>query len=313
MRGKVGYELVSTSALNALIQPYTSEVEVFYKQAALEADWAIKVANTLGTRLGCLLLALVRNDAQSRQANPDKPAAYWSHWSGIRTVYLGGGLMRGQAGQIIASQAQATLQTLANEPGYRVIQAENPQYLPLLGAARIVQAGKRANILDFGGSYVKRAMAHYTANTLGRLQIRDSLPSAFPTHDDDSHRIFERMVDIIAQSYTEGDAATVPVSIAAYVDERGQPLLAQGGIYMQQARLTRDVPASLSQAISDRLGKSVQVKLLHDGTAAALYYAPVEHAAVIMLGTALGSGYPVARPGLTLCPVSATLIVDGDR
>lgn len=309
MRGMVGYDLLSTQALNALIQPYTREVAVFYEQAALEVDWAVAIAHTLGERLGCMLLVLTRNDAQTQQTNPDKPAAYWTHWSAIHQIYLGGGFVRGKAGEIIATQAQATVQSLANEPGYQVIRAEHPQYLPLLGAARTVQAGNRASILDFGGSYVKRAIAHYTKDHLSRLQIRESLPNDCSTHADDARFIFERMVDIIVQSYTEVDAPVVPISIASYVSERGQPLLTQAGTYMQLAQLTPDVPAALSQATSDRLGTTVEVKLLHDGTAAALYYAPLEHAAVIMIGTALGSGYSVSRPGLALCPVSPMLVV----
>jgi hypothetical protein len=78
---------------------------------------------------------------------------------------------------------------------------------------------------------------------------------------------------------------------------------------MRLARLTPDVPAAFSQVVSERLCTTVEVTLLHDGTAAALAYAPLEQAAVIMLGTALGSGYPVARPGLALRPVSPTVAV----
>jgi hypothetical protein len=79
---------------------------------------------------------------------------------------------------------------------------------------------------------------------------------------------------------------------------------------MHLARLTPDVPAALSQSASERLRKTVQVRLLHDGTAAALYYAPQKQAAVIMTGTALGSGYPVDRPNLPLCPVSTGFAVN---
>lgn len=309
LRGKRGYELLSTQALNTLIRPYTGEVAEFYQQAALDADWAIALARLLGQSLGGLLLALIRSDAQTHQANPDKPAAYWTHWSTIQRVYLGGGLVRGKVGEIIAAQAQATVQSLADEPGFQVIRAEHPQYLPLLGAARTVPAGHRASLLDFGSSYVKRAIAHYTQNGLSRLQIRESLPNEFPSDSVDARFIFARMVDIIVQAYTEVDTPIVPISVASYVSERGQPLLTQAGAYMSLAQLTPDVPAALSQAASDRLGTAVEVRLLHDGTAAALYYAPMEQAAVIMLGTALGCGYPVSRPGLALCPVAPTLVV----
>ena len=310
VRGKTGYELLSTTALEALIQSYTSETAVFYEQVARKANWAIEIARTLGDRLGWLLFVLIHNDRYTWQANPEKPPAYWTYWSGVRSVYLGGGLVRGQAGEIIAAQAQATLHRFANDPDSRVTQAAYPQYLPLLGAARIVQAGQRASVLDFGGSSVKRAIAHYTNHAFSRLQIREALPSDFPTRADDARLIFERMVDILVQAYAEADSPMIPVSIAAYVNERGQPALAQGGIYMQLAQLTTDVPTAFSQAVSERLGTPVEVKLVHDGTAAALYYAPIDHAAVIMMGTALGSGYPVGRTALSLCPVSPTLIVE---
>lgn len=309
VQGKAAYELLSSLALDALIQPYTSEVATFYEQVALGAEWAVEIAQILGAHLGTLLAILARNDTRTQQANPDKPAAYWAHWSRIRKVYIGGGMARGRVGAIITSQAQATVRSLAHAPSYQVVQAEYPQYLPLLGAARIVQTGSRASILDFGGSYVKRAIAHYADAGLSRLELRASLPTDLPADDGDARLIFERMVDIIVQSYTEVDSPTMPISVAAYVDEHGQPRLSQSGIYMPLARLTPDVPAAFSQAVSERLHTPVEVRLLHDGTAAALAYAPLEQAAVIMLGTALGSGYPVARPELTLHPVSPTVTV----
>lgn len=309
LHGKLGYELLSSAALTMLIQPYTDTISTFYEQVALETDWAIEIAHTLGIRLGGLLFVLARADAETREANPDKPTGYWTHWSGIRTIYLGGGMVSSNAGAIIAAQAQATLQTLAHDPGYQVVLAHHAPYLPLLGAARIVQKGMRAIILDFGGTYVKRAIAHYTAAALSRLQILAELPSDFPAIPDDSPVVFERIVNIIVQAHTGVDAPVIPISIAAYVTAQGQPLLTQSGIYMQLARLTLDVPAALSRAVSHRLGVSVEVRLLHDASAAALYYAPEEAAAVILLGTALGSGYPVARRSLSLCRISPALVV----
>ena len=308
VRGKVGYELLSTQALHDLIQPHTDEVAVFFEQVTLETEWAVDIANTLGTNLGFLLLTLLQQDDRTYEANPDKPAGFWSHWTDIRKVYLGGGPIRGKVGEIITTKAQATLQELADDPTYRVIQVRHPQHLPVLGAARMVQSGNRACVLDFGGSYIKRAIAHYSATTLRRLQIRDSFPHDL--QDDDALRIFEQMVDIIVDSYSNADALLIPISVAAYVDKRGQPLATQGGIYMQLATLTEDIPAALSQTVTERLGKPVEVKLIHDGTAAALHFTPTENAAVIMLGTALGSGYPVPRLDQLLCPVSPSLIVD---
>ena len=236
-RGKGGYGLLSSHALQALLQPHTHDVKTLYEQAEQNANWALEIARTLGTRLGWLLATLVGNDAQTQQANPDKPAAYWTHWSGIRKIYLGGGLVSSKVGDMMATEAQATLQQLTNAAHYEVIRVAHPEYLPLMGAARIVEAGSRASILDFGGSYVKRAIAHYDANgSFNRLQIRDSMPNDFEETGNNAQHVFERMADIIVQSYTGLDSPTVPVSIAAYVDAQGQPRLVQGGTYAQLAQ-----------------------------------------------------------------------------
>jgi hypothetical protein len=63
--------------------------------------------------------------------------------------------------------------------------------------------------------------------------------------------------------------------------------------------------------VSKRIKQPVQIKLLHDGSAAASYYAPEENAAVIMIGTAIGSGYCVARPELRL--LSPHLSITGEH
>ncbi len=309
LQGKTGYELVSTAALSTLIAPHTSDMKAFYQHVADGVEWAVEIGETIGTRLGYLLLALISNDSEMQVANPDKDRRYWAYWSSVTTVYLGGGLMVGNVGEIITTQAHAILATHGSDRRVQVMQSPYPQHLPLLGAARIVTNGQQAIVLDFGGSFVKRAIAHYSATGLRHLQLLASLPSDFPDNRDDAALIFDRMVDIIVTSATAVDAPTIPISIAAYVDEQGQPLLSQGGIYMQLARLTPNVPSAFSQAVSQRLGRTVAIKLLHDGTAAALYYAPLDRAAVIMIGTALGSGYPVLRDNLPLCSVSPELTV----
>lgn len=324
VRGKSGYELLSSLALNSLIEQhaspdsYPAEMDArmawFYQQVAAGAPFTAGVAETIGARLGYLLLTLLLNDDATYQANPDKEAAYWSYWSQVHTIHLGGGMMSGTMGAQVAEQAQAIVRHQAALSDYAVFPAAHPRILPLLGAARLVQAGLAALVLDFGGTFVKRAIAHLTTQGLIHFQILDSLPSNFPAvtveTPEDARPIFERMVDIIVQSCVGVDADTIPVSIAAYVDGRGQPLLTQHGIYMNLAQLASDVPQALSAAVSERVGRKVKVRLLHDGTAAALFYAPQEHAAVLMLGTALGSGYPVARPNLRLQPVAQPLVVD---
>jgi hypothetical protein len=89
----------------------------------------------------------------------------------------------------------------------------------------------------------------------------------------------------------------IVVSLACYLHE-GQPYLSEGGCYGRLQGLADNLQAHLADQISQRLGCPVYLRLLHDGSAAAAAYAGVENAAVIVLGTALGIGFPPSEVGL---------------
>jgi hypothetical protein len=312
VKGKTGYELVSTAALDKLIEAHHADFRFitykdppamrghFFVLLSHDDPTAIHVAETLGRNLGYLLLTLTRGDEVNRKARPEWSDAHWKLWGSIRTVHLGGGLVTGKMGvwmlkgvRIITTNAGSNL---------AIDLAHYPQHLPLFGAARYIATGQKSYMLDFGGTYVKRGFAQYGSDGLKQLTLLSSVESAFTN---DVIDVRDTMVDIIAETAKDFDAPIIPVSIAAYVDANGQPLIAQGGIYMQLAQLSDDVPAMLSELVSKRIGKPVTIKLLHDGSAAASFYAPEANAVVLMLGTAIGSGYCVLRPELR--PVSPNL------
>ena len=85
-------------------------------------------------------------------------------------------------------------------------------------------------------------------------------------------------------------------------------MLAQGGAYYQLRHITDHLQTALAQRVSDRLGEPIEVLLLHDGTAAATAYAGMEDTAVVMLGTALGIGFPPREQGY-LRPIGADFCV----
>jgi predicted NBD/HSP70 family sugar kinase len=298
--GKKGYDFLSLQALIQHIQAnltqlelgdsaYSSFVPAFFVRLEEGNPTAIKIMQQMGQALGLILLTLHDATEWNRLANPSKDAAYWDYWGRVNQVYIGGGLASGKAGEIMAHEAQKLCS------GIRVIAAEHPQYLPLMGAARYVPTGRSALVLDFGGTSVKRAITRYE-DGLSQLELLPSLP--FDTPRNSPQAIFDNFISILAKSYTKVESAIIPVSIAAYVDEKGQPYHNQHGIYMQMASLSDNLPHLLSSTLSKRIGRDVHVKLLHDGTAAASFFSPLENAAVITIGTAIGSGYPVPRPNL---------------
>jgi hypothetical protein len=300
VKGKTGYDLLSSKRLKMLVRDQAMmRGKDLYTEKELFTWFYSEFKNAdlgLGYYLGCLLVTLVRGDEVNRKARPEWTDAHWKLWGSIRTVHLGGGLVIGGMGSAMAKYAQTMLRERAGFTDFKIDVADYPQHLPLLGAARYIPSSQQGYIFDFGGTYVKRGLAQYGEDGFQKFTILSSVESKYP--DESPATIRDKMVEIIVDTLKDFDADVIPISIAAYVDANGQPLIAQGGIYMQLAKLSNDIPSMLSEEVSEYIGKQVQIKLLHDGSAAASYYAPEENAAVIMLGTAIGSGYCVPRPEL---------------
>jgi hypothetical protein len=82
-------------------------------------------------------------------------------------------------------------------------------------------------------------------------------------------------------------------AMAAYVKD-GQPVRVPLGTYTRLA----DVPGRLAARLRDLVGTELPLVLVHDGTAAAQAVPPDPHAAVVLLGTSIGVGFPHTCPDL---------------
>jgi hypothetical protein len=309
IKGKTGYDLVSTAALDKLIEAHVTDLglisynnpaadrEFFFVMLNHDDPTAIHITETIGRNLGYLLLTLIRGDEVNREARPEWDDSHWSLWGNMQTVHLGGGLVADKMGKLILKQVQAVIASSGSTLAVDI--AHYSPILPLLGAARYIPAGRCGCVLDFGGTHIKRGLASFDESGFRGILLLP-MPRVEMRADMSAKVIRVKMVDVIVDTLKgkHCDAMVIPISIAAYVDANGQPLIAQGGIYMKLTQLSDDVPSILSDEVSKRIGKQVQIKLLHDGSAAASYYAPEENAAVVMIGTAIGSGYCVARPEL---------------
>jgi len=265
------------------------------------------LARRFGERLGWLLVTLRRGDPPSRGVRPDWDDSYWQHWAGISTVYLGGGIVSGRLGPGIAEQASRTL-AAAGLPDCAVRVAPWPEHLPLIGAARTIPEADAAVVLDFGQSFVKRACAQYQYidGDLASLRILPRRPARWtdiahgpgPTSED-VRRLGDFMVETMADTWRAARArtpdlsVTIVASLASYL-RNGRPLARQGGAYSTLLALSDNLEAWLSDRVSVALDRPLTVRLLPDATAAAHVWAGEPHAAVIMLGTALGIGFPPA-------------------
>jgi hypothetical protein len=175
--------------------------------------------------------------------------------------------------------------------------------LPLLGAARAVPPGyATAAVLDCGGTAIKRGVAHYAEGALLGVRLLPSLPAqvlslrSLPPLEQ-AAALAPVLVEALAATWREvaelgGPVAPVlTASIAAYIVDN-QPMDYQRGAYAELRLLSPNLGAWLGEQVSAAVGQAVTVQLIHDGTAAARVYAGQPHTAVILLGTALGVGFP---------------------
>jgi len=327
VRGLTGYEVLSADALAAAIAPRAAALGLDPASNPMELlpafdrclnthDPTIRttahaLARDFGRSLGYFVFMLHRGDAINRYARDDWDAACWEYWAGVRTVWLGGGIASGRLGTSLREHAAAVLEECGcSAPTLHL--ARHAAILPLIGTVRSLPASPTARpteaaiVLDFGGTTIKRAHATYTGGVLASLNILSPLPtthlslgrSSEPPGDTEiAYQFAERMADIIAATWRAATSPGFPliphvvVSLACYVRD-GHPLLRQSGRYTDLCALPQPAAHYLSRLLTNRIGQDVAITLLHDGTAAARTYAGVSHAAVIMLGTALGIGFP---------------------
>jgi hypothetical protein len=250
-------------------------------------------AEVLGLALGALVATLVVGPADARAARPDWPAERWSAWAGVRDLVVGGGLVAGELGRPMVEVAREWLSH--SGIGTRVILAERPETLTLRGVASLLSVTDGI-ALDCGGSWVKRAVVPSSGD----------LPAVrAPAIGSDAETVVRLVADAVLaagsglnrSAFRPPGPGLVAVALATYVDADGQPYAGQLGPYAALGEI--DLVPVLREAIEERIGHAVDVRVVHDGWAA-LLGARLEHPptdAVIVLGTAIGSGVdPVGTP-----------------
>jgi hypothetical protein len=276
---------------------------------------AAELAQRFGRYLAFLILTL--SDRDSKPGS--EAAAYRAHWSTIRRVHLGGGIVSGRLGPAMRDAAIDVLHA-AGRNDLRLDVALNAGVLPLVGAARSVSPGvKAALVCDFGSTNAKCAFALCESGALTALRLLPRAPVSLPADAGPSVRaesLASFMIETLVSAWRAGRGAGVPLgyqigaSVAAYVRD-GHPIEygADAGYYLLR-RLGANASEALSQRLSDNLGDTLRVTLTHDSSTAARAVAGAERCAVIMLGTSLGVGF--APPAGDVLPLAAGFEVTRD-
>jgi len=270
----------------------------------------------MGRNMGYLLLVLKRGDEINRAARDEWDDSDWRHWSEIEQVWLGGGLVSGRLGPFIKWHALEVMR----EAGIAECKIDISSYgavLPLVGVARCAPPGcQAALVFDFGSTAIKCALAVFKDNQLVELCRLPSCLTGWEritqASDDLTQQAAQLLSHVVStivdtqreahQVWTTQTRGLRPLgsnlcSVAAYIQD-GHPMKKEGRLYVQLHRVTHNLQAELARRVSVQLGRAVDVRLVHDGTAAAMAYAGAARTAVIMLGTALGIGFPPQKDHL---------------
>lgn len=242
------------------------------------------VVDLIGDALAALVATLSTAPAPARRARPDWPDQYWDRWRSVRTLAIGGGVVQGPLGTRVVERASSGL-----TPAGVVVQltrVPDAAGLGLRGAASVLGGPGAGVALDCGGTTIKRATVAHAASG-PRLTPLPTVPAPGRVGA-------QEVVDVIADAVAAAVNALreppgdVVLAIATYVDESGQPYAGQLGPYAPLGEV--DFRAGLHDAIRLRTGRSVSLRIIHDG-AAALLGARIDQPdtdVAIVLGTAIG-------------------------
>ena len=264
---------------------------------------AERVIRKFGNRLGLLLLSLRTGLPENRLVRPDWDDDCWEFWRDVDTVILTGGLASSMLGRRFKEQVQYVFD-MAGERPYNIRLFDNGAYLGVMGIAQRLMGDNSASLVfDLGHTNFKRALVRMSGGEISGFSPFESLPSMYMRSRFDSEQeehdmaleLHNYIVNTVVSTYREAVKVTelsdrLLFSIANYT--YSGVLNTERGGFAKLSVLGDNYAAALEEALSGELRREVEVRLVHDATATALYFADVPDSVCITLGTAFGVGFP---------------------
>ena len=261
---------------------------------------ADRIASKFGDRLGLLLLALRKGEKENRDARPDWDDRHWQYLRELDTVIFVGGLASSMLGRRFKERIQHIFD-IAKEKPYNIMLFDNGTYVGAMGCAQLMKDNTTSLVFDFGHTNLKRCVISKGVGEIRGFSALDSVKSEFVGKVDESEdaweealKLHKHLVKTIIETYKQCSETfelsnEIIISIANY--NAGGVLNCERGGYAKLTELSNDYAKLLSEDLSSMLHKEVRVRLVHDGTANALYFNEVENSICISLGTAFGVGF----------------------
>lgn len=269
---------------------------------------AIEMMRKYGRRMGLIFLTLKLGEEENRKARADWNDQCWEYWQNVKRVILVGGLTSGVLGAILKAEAVAVFEKAGVEP-YDFVLFDNATYVGVMGgASQIKQENGKFMVFDFGQTNLKRSIVRKRDGEVRNVRTLESLPSKYmskiSSHDENAYEEAIKLsayltscicdtIRFVEESEQLGDE--IIISIANYVSNGGW-LSDQRGGYAKLCAVCGNFEEYLENELSGMLRRNVSIRLIHDATAAALYFSDYKSSVCVTIGTAFGVGFPEIRP-----------------
>lgn len=281
-----------------------SELPKALSSALSSADSSIRltaeeITLDLGRRLGLIFYVLTRDPSITIKANPRYSEIDFKLWTYMRHVILVGGLANGDLGISLAKNAENILRELGYE-NLSISVGPFPSHTQLIGASRLADTENgNAAIFDFGHTFVKTAVAHFTNRTLDSLKLLPKVHSeymgkGFASAEEElreAEMLHGYIVKVIKDVFTIANRTLSSNIVISIANNAIGGKIGYGGCYYKLMLLADNYADYLAITLSAELKRDIHVTLLHDGRAAALCFEEKENTAAVALGTAFGVGY----------------------
>lgn len=265
---------------------------------------ALRISVKYGRRLGLILLSLKTGLKANRAARADWNDECWDYWERLKNIILVGGLTSGILGAIFKAEALWVFEKAGIEP-YKFIMFDNASYIGVMGCASALKEKDGSFLVfDFGQTSLKRSVIKKRRGEIIETKTLKSQPSKFmetefQSKDEErdtaiklSSYLVNRIFDTINEIPDEINNEII-ISIANYVSDG--VLLHPSGGYSKLSLIYPNYAEYLENELSGLLRRHISVRLIHDATAAALYFSDYTDCACITLGTAFGIGFPETK------------------
>lgn len=293
----IDYSHLPDFALPKELDKALKSEDVRYRQMAE------RVTTRFGNRLGLLLLTLKTGLPENRAARSDWDDSCWEYWKKLDTVILLGGLASSRLGRRLKERVQCVFDYAGVKP-YNIVLFENGAYLGVMGLGqRLMQDESTSLIFDLGQTYFKRAVLQKSGGIISGINTLDSLPSRYMQIDFEdegdktayAYDLHNYILNIITSTYKEAAESAelsrhILISIANYTHS-GMLNPIRGG-YSKLSVLGKNYADLLNETLSGELRREIEVKLVHDATATALYFSDIPNSVCLTLGTGFGIGFP---------------------